>query len=489
VTTGLAAVAVLLFARLALRHVGESYFLADQIDVLQKFEALLRLDPEGLWGSQMSGTTARALGPIGAVVFGLPLVFGFGIDAIHGFTSLFLVIATGIAFRQLARVDAVLAWLWLIVFIGMRIVWWNAAMFWVNTVLLPLGLLLLASFATLIRRPSWMVLAAIVLVQLLALQEHLVAVVGLPVLLLAMVVFWSNRSVDAEPASRGRVYMVIALALGLLPYTVAEARTGFQNTRAIFSHVETVHPSNAEGRRAAVETLVMAADPLSLWPESPALAATAGAAVALVALLLLAVLRRYTVDQEGRGRLRALLWLVAAAILAVAGQAGFYLLMARPLNGLQYVTLLAPWYPIPAAALGAALLSRHRRPANVVSAALGAVAIALLIVRAPALADRYAEPTPWRYQAIVSALNTLCADQAVETLEGPGFRDDLTPGYDSVLRYLMKRGYVQCRYAATSDVVIAADRSAHFDDQIEINGRRFVRERVVEPGLARYRAR
>src|SRR3954468_10277637 len=202
-TAVLAGVAFVLFGQLALRHVGESYFLADQVDQLQKFEALLRLDPEGLWGPAMSGTAARALGPFGAVVFGLPVALGFGIDVIHAITSLLLVIAAALAFWQLARMDVPMAWMWLIVFTAMRLVWWNAAMFWVNTTLLPLGLLLLSTFAAMLRRPSLRTLAAMTGVLLLALQEHLVALVGIPVLLIGMVVFFLGRGWrDARLAAR-----------------------------------------------------------------------------------------------------------------------------------------------------------------------------------------------------------------------------------------------------------------------------------------------
>ena len=195
----LAGAALLLFVRLALRHVGDSYFLADQVDQLQKFEALLRLDPDGLWGPAMSGTTARALGPFGAFVFGLPVALGFGIDAVHAFTSLLLVIAAGIAFWQLARTDIVFAWVWLIVLTSMRMVWWNAAMFWVNTLLLPLGLLLLALFAAMVRRPSVPKIAATTLVLMCALQQHLIALVGIPVLLVAIVRFWTSNTGQGSP--------------------------------------------------------------------------------------------------------------------------------------------------------------------------------------------------------------------------------------------------------------------------------------------------
>src|SRR3954462_7735157 len=209
-TAVLAGVAVMVFGHLALRHVGESYFLADQVDQLQKFEALLRLDPEGLWGPAMSGTAARALGPFGAVVFGLPVALGFGIDAIHAITSLLLVIAAALAFWQLARLDVPMAWMWLIVFTAMRLVWWNAAMFWVNTTLLPLGLLMLALFAAAVRKPTIVTLAGLTCVQMLALQQHLVSVVGIPVVLLAMVAFVLR---DAGSTSRRRAQVLVVVAV------------------------------------------------------------------------------------------------------------------------------------------------------------------------------------------------------------------------------------------------------------------------------------
>src|SRR3954463_7891032 len=289
-TAVLAGVAFVLFGQLALRHVGESYFLADQVDQLQKFEALLRLDPEGLWGPAMSGTAARALGPFGAVVFGLPVALGFGIDAIHAFTSLLLVVTAALAFWQLARLDVPMAWVWLIVFTAMRLVWWNAAMFWVNATLLPLGLLMLALFAASVRKPTIVTLAGLTCVQMLGLQQHLVAIVGVPVVLLAIVAF-----VLRGPGSASRrgvqvlVVVAIVIAAGLLPYAIAEGRTGFRNTRAMFTQIDAaVHASSADGRHAAVETLVVATGPVLMVSEPmPMVALTAGSAVALAAVALL----------------------------------------------------------------------------------------------------------------------------------------------------------------------------------------------------------
>ena len=53
--------ALLMFAWLTVRHVGESTFLEDQVDQLQNFESLLRQRPEGLWGAVMSGFWAVSL--------------------------------------------------------------------------------------------------------------------------------------------------------------------------------------------------------------------------------------------------------------------------------------------------------------------------------------------------------------------------------------------------------------------------------------------
>jgi len=278
--------------------------------------------------------------------------------------------------------------------------------------------------------------------------------------------------------------------VGLLPYAIAEAQTGLQNTRAMFSHVDAaVHSSSADGRRAAVETLILATDPMAVWPESSVKPIVVGGSIALNSLLAIFALSPRAVDDEQRRRTRSLLWLMTCAVVAVGGQALFYLLMARPLNGLHYAILLAPWYAIPPAALVAALAPHRGAAATVVSTALGLAAIVLLILRAPALADRYAERTPWSYRAIVTALDALCADRQVDTSEGPGFGNELTPGYDPVLRYLMTRGYTKCRYQAGSCILIAADRSGQFDESIDAGGRRFTREQVVAPGLARYRAR
>jgi hypothetical protein len=492
-----AAIALLLFAYLAQRHVGGSYFLADQVDQLEKYEALLHLEPEGLWGGVMSGTTARALGPMGAVTFGLPISLGLGINAIHRLTSLLLAIATALAFWQLSRVDLVLGSAWLIVFTSMPVVWWDAGMFWVNTLLLPFGLIVLALFAAHVRRPTWAKAGAIALVLLLALQVNLVALAGLPLLLMACCASLAGVSTpDARHANLvtpanaratiGTSTAIAALfALALLPYTIAELKTGFRNTRAMFAHADTaVHATGDQGLRSARDSLVQATDALGIMTGHPTAAVVTSSLLAAAAIALLAVRRRH----RDVTMVNAATWLVVTSVIAVVGQALFFLMMARPLNGLHYTMLLAPWYAIPVAALTSAILaSSDPRRSQVAAAGLALGAVVLLVLRGPALADRYAERTAWNYRAIVSALDASCRGQAVQTLEGPGLLNELTPGSDSVLQYLLNRGHTRCRYDAEADVLIAADRGGSFADNVEVRGRRFIRESVHPPGLARYR--
>jgi hypothetical protein len=478
-TALLAAGVFLLFGWLTQRHVGHSYFLADQVDQLQNYEALLRFEPRGLLGGGMSGTEAHALGPLGALIFGLPVTLGLGVDAIHALTSLLLAVTAAVTFFELAQVNAAFAWTWLLVLTAMPITWWNAGILWSNTLLLPIGLLMLAVTARGLRRPSATAPLLLLLLLTLALQLHLIAVVAIP--LLAGVAFASRRQFHSVGARPVVVVAVLVLA-GLTPYAIAEARTGARNTRAMFAHVDAaVHSDRSAGRTAAVDTLVQASDPDDLLPRSrPRIVLLAGG---LMAVLALAASRLTPgLDPE-------LCWLVAAAVGSIAWQALFFLAMARPLNGFHYVTLLAPLYPIPfAAVIAAATSALDRRTHGMLATSLGIVTLVLLATRGTLLADRYAESTAWTYRGIVSALDTLCGGETARTIEGPGLADDMNPDYDGVLAYLMKRGFSRCGYDAASDLLIADNRDGReFQQTRDVNGESFMREAVAAPGLARYR--
>lgn len=466
--------ALAMFAWLTLRHVGESAFLEDQVDQLQNFESLLRLRPEGLWGAIMSGTVppARTLGPLGAIAFGAPVALGLGVDAVHVETSLLIAIATALCFFAFSRIDAIVGWLWLAVFSATSVVWWNAAMLWSNTLLLPLGLSIAALAASSLRDPRRATLGWLGVAVLYALQLHLVAVVALPIVaIVGAVTFRAARPVGRIQAWAG----VAAAVLAVAPYAAAEAITGFANTRAIAGHLESPSAGSAGDTGAAVMSLAIATDPMRLLDAiglGVLPAAVLFAALAIVALRWL--------------RTGALFWLTVCAVAAIAGQALFFLWMSRPFAGYHHVTLLAPLYAVvPAVVIRLGLF----RPAVTMRAACGpgGMVLVLLITAGPWLADRYAERTPWSYSRIRATLDALCGGIGVDTDEGPAFAARLNPQYDGVLRYVMKRQMTVCRYEPSSEVVIAAARDAVYPAAKTIGSATLYRELVLPPGIARYR--
>jgi hypothetical protein len=506
--TVVACAALVVFAWLTLRHVGEAAFLEDQVDQLQNFESLLRMRPEGLWGAVMSGTVppARALGPLGASVFGLPVALGFDIDSIHIVTSLLIAIATAGCFLVLSRIDRAFAWLWLLVFSATGLVWWNAAMLWSNTLLLPAGLTFAALAASCLDRPDRATVGWMSVTVLFALQLHLVAVVAVPVAIIVCAVTFR----DARPL-RGRTHVWVlgaAVVMAVGPYVLAEAITGFANTRAIFGHLGASGVGSATGAAGSATTsLAIAADPIGLLGAlglGPLPVIVVGAALSITALTLLrSAGRSGHVEEERRGRLQAahdalraqvsgersewvLFWLTACAVAGVAGQALFFGWMSRPFAGYHHVTLLAPFYAIVPAVLVMRGVFRTT-PSWRVVCALGCLVVAVLALAGPSLADRSAERTPWSFTRIRAALDALCGGAAVDTDEGQAFAAQLNPRNDSVLRYMMKRQLTTCRYQPSSDVLIAAARDGEYPAAKTIGASTFYRELVLPPGIARYR--
>jgi hypothetical protein len=467
--------ALLMFARLTLRHVGDAAFLEDQVDQLQNFESLLRLRPEGLWGAIMSGTVppAHALGPLGAIVFGVPVWLGLGIEAIHVVTSLLIAVATAACFAVFARIDTAFAWLWLLVVAATSVVWWNAAMLWSNTLLLPIGLTLAALAASCLQRPDRATCAWLVVTLLAALHLHLVAVVAVPIVVIVGAVTIGH----GQPLrGRAHVWMLAATAaLAVSPYVAAEVATGFANTRAILGHLQSSEVGSGRDASSASAALAVAFDPtrvLETLGLNTLLITIAGGGLALAALAAV--------------RTGPLSWLVVCAVAGIVGQALFFLWMSRPFAGYHHVTLLVPFYAVPPAIVLRRVLFGAVVPLPALCAAGGAV-LTFLVLAGPSIADRSAEPTPWSYERIRAALDALCGDLAVDTDEGAAFAPRLNPQYDSVLRYMMKRGLTTCRYQRASDVVIAAARDAQYPAAKTIGDEIFYRELVLPPGIARYR--
>jgi hypothetical protein len=463
-----------MFAWLTVRHVGESAFLEDQVDQLQNFESLLRLRPEGFWGAIMSGTVppARALGPLGAAVFGVPVALGLPIDSIHVTTSLFIAMATAIGFVTLSRIDLAFAWLWLLAFSATGVVWWNAGMLWSNTLLLPAGLVLMTLTASCLQRPERRTLGWLIVTGLFALQLHLVAVVGAALIVLVIAVTFG----EARGLSRMQAWALsLATVIAAGPYLIAEAITGGANTRAILGHLGSIGASDTGSTTTA---LAIGLDPMRLFDGlglGVAPVIVVGAALSMAAVWL-----------QSKPRERELFWLTACAVAAIAGQALFFWWMSRPFAGYHHVTLLAPFYAVaPAVLVRRALFTS---PISLPTACgLGLVVLVLLVVLGPSIADRHVERTPWSYARIRATLDALCGTAAVETDEGQGFAALLNPHYDSVLRYMMRRRMTTCRYQPASDVLIAAARDGEYPSSKTIGNARYLRELVLPPGIARYR--
>lgn len=489
----LALVAFVLFARLAVRHVGESVFLADQADQLQNFEQLLRFEPDGLWGPvfQQTMPPGRTLGPLGAVMAGVPMALGLGYDSVHAVTSLLLVVSAMAAFGALFRVDARLAWCWLILFLASIVVWWNVAMNWSNTGLPSVGLLALAAIVNCLRQPTLTRFVLMFLVAWLGLELHLVSnPVWVPVLVAATLT--AETALRRPWPRRAVVGLGIAIVLAVGPYLIAELRTGFFNTRALFGHASDDRPDRAIGRQTFVEVLHIAADPsgylaalgISAWP---AILVAAGAAAAAMVLWRRQASRTPRVENGGLAAPSIIFWLVAASVLAVMAQALFFVAVNRPLLGRHYTAVLAPFSVLPLAAVAVWLLARlPRRLDSVAATTLGATCIAVLVWLAPRWADAYWERTDWTFRRITNAVATLCGRATARTIEGPGFATE-APGHVGVLQFLLTRGLTTCSYDSRADRLLVGGRDMEYPPvRMEPDGE-FRLENGLPPGIALYR--
>jgi hypothetical protein len=511
VQAGLAAAIFLLFASLALRHVGESVFLADQADQLQFFERFLRFDPTGLWGPIMSSPDppTRSLGPLGNWLFGVPVALGFGVDAVQAVTSMLMVLSALAAFIALWSIDSRFAWSWLLLLVGNGIVWWNAGILWANTFMLSAGNLLLAALAAYLRTPTLVRLMTIGLVITFAAHVSLVAVTAIPPA--GIVVVRTLRSAwRRRPGGLAASAMAVLWVLAVGPYLLAEAMSGFANSRAILTHAGGTPADSASAPPGiGLAVLQLAADPAWLLQRSGATGWTVvaiGGAIGLASLVVGAIRWRRrgasTATPSCGGRVRdagadaglvggaddAMFWLVLAAMVGIAGQTAFFVLQKRELLSYHYVSMLLPLYAIPPAALAAWVLAAAPvRIRELAAVALGAVCLVVLWQNGRDWADRHFERTPWTFTGIAAAVEELCgAAGSARTSEGAGF-DSVMPGHDGVVAFLMRRRLVRCRYDARSDRLIAASREGAYQPVHEERDGMFRLVKVVDPGLALYR--
>ena len=476
------------FAVLSQRHVGESVFLTDQSDQLQFFERLLRFEPEGLWGPILTTPDpppTRSMGPLGAILFGVPVALGFGVDAVQAVTSALLVLTAAGAFVALTGVDSRLAWLWLILLLANPIVWWNAGMLWANTLLLPAGNVLLMFMALCLRQPTMARWCGMFLTAIFAAHISLVAITAVPPA--AVVAARTGRAAWRRRPGRLATLALAAFTLmAVAPYLAAEAMTGFANTGAILA--QAANDKSGDGAASAdiaLPVLRRAADPAGLMERA---GVTGWPVVGLGVVMVLASLALWRPRGDTMSGQNAVFWLVVAAAIGIAGQAAFFVRENRDLLSYHYVAILVPLYAVPGAALVAGLLARGSRPVRELAVpVLGVVCLALVVWRAPAWADDNWEQTPWTYDAIAGAVGILCpSGEAARTAEGPAF-DSLMPGHAGVLEYLMTRRLVPCRYDEGSDRLLVASRDKDYAPLRQEADGRFRLEAIVDPGIAVYR--
>jgi hypothetical protein len=218
------------------------------------------------------------------------------------------------------------------------------------------------------------------------------------------------------------------------------------------------------------------------------MAVAIGTAVAFVSLLAWAWSAWLTPRDGGRPPDDAIFWVVATAIVGIAGQVAFFVIENRGLLSYHYIAMLVPLYAVPPAALVAWIAARTSpRIRDLTAAALGITCLAVVVWRAPDWADDYAERTPWTFEHISGAVDALCGHgQSASTLEGPGFQS-IIPGHDGVLKYLMTRRFVSCAYDEDSDLLLIAERDRPYEASRHERNRVFGLVQVVEPGIALYR--
>lgn len=492
VQTLLALLVFVLFSRLALRHVGESMFLADQADQLQNFEAFLRLAPDGLWGAIYGGTDppAHSFGPLGAWLAGIPVVLGLGVTASHTIASLLIVGTAAGAFFVLWRADAVFGWLWLLLFLAVPAVWWNVAMQWSNTLLLAAGCALLAVTTLALARPSVARLWALGLVVLFALHLQLLAIAAVVPAAAVVLATW-RAALTRPPGRRTRTGLGAATLLAAGPYGLAESMTGLANTRAMLAHTGAAGASGRGfGPEAFMQVLRIAADPTE---RLQAVGVDGSTAVALAVVVAAAALAAWIRASRGGARMgeqssaTLVTWLIGLSVLGSLALALFFLGVDRPILSRHYTSIFIPFYVVPPAALAAWLIRVVSRGARTLAGpVLGAVCLAMLAAVGTDLADRYWERTDWTYGNIVRAIDLLCGAGTAATVEGHGLAT-MAPGHAPVLRYLMSRRFVSCRYDPEADRLLVAARDAEYGAVHEGPEGRFELEQVEPPGIALYR--
>lgn len=471
----------------AVPYVGHAIYLGDQLDQTNAFLLLVKGHWEFFYGPFMSGTTppAHCLGPLGAVLFGLPTWLGMNPDQLHG---LFIVLVSSgilILFRELYLQDRGLAYLWTAALLLMPSYWWHHSMLWANAFLLPLTCIELACFLRLWRKPSWSGWGMLLAVFVFGLHIHSSAILGLVLVVLGAYLVAKARHKQPE----GMACKVVATGLlvaATVPYMIAESSTHGANFKAILANLGHfgAKPDHREGLDAAVQAST------KLWTSF--LAPFDLSHPALWQLLVLVLLGGFCILQiiKSAGELYqkglgantiSLIWLTWALVFAF--QLAFYVAMNRELLSPHYTSFLIPYYAFPWAAVAKALTTMSRRMSQPWLQPGLAVVVALLsawiLPREPSLSN-------WNYANITSALSQICSEfGSVNTQEDGPFRA-YDERIDPLLMFMGKRYVPTCQFSKTSRHLLVPALQAH-PDATSFAGKSYELVRAVPPGIGVYR--
>lgn len=461
---------------LALPRVGGTIFLADQIDQIQQFFNLLKGDLTALYGPYMSATNPKVfnLGPLGAVLFGLPTALGADPNALHVIFILLLGVSFIPFILEVARYNGPLAMIWTATIIALPNFWWLHSLIWVNIFLLPMSFFTLASYLAFLRKKD--LKSFVILFSLFAfgLHIHSSSFLALPLMVHASIVLFFEIK-KKKLAWTLPLSAALLLALACLPYTIAEVASSFQNTRAAFQNLGT-HSDPKAGFDAAVTATSMLFTTFGIAYGSQIFWIASVALSLALAYFCWASFKRIREDIGSPLDYFTLMW-----PLLLLFQFFFFKKMGRPLQGPHYTVYFLPIITFPWALILSRILARIKMESALAFTA--AVAISLVSFRS---IDKEFHAYPWNFSSTKTSLEKICEETPVVRTWEHGSFVGYIEGIRPVLSYIIHNYIPGCEVVNSSDYVLLPRMNSDFAESIQVEGVEYVRKRVDGPGIAVY---
>jgi hypothetical protein len=473
------------------RHLDVSlpvtHWLGDQVDQFQSALALLSGHMNYLYGPYMSGTNppVHTIGPMGAIIFSGPMLFGQMPDVGHIWLGLILWGALAFfltaIWEQMGVIASVFAGL---ILLSTRGFWWAENLYW--AAILPLFWSLIHVGFFVMTVPRWRAVFIWPHLAMLGigLHFHAVYLVMLPLFLFALLLnrgYWRRSFV----ALRREHAPKVALALAFGPFLLAEVWFKFRDTRAISAHFrQKAATSYSEGWLGFDRVAEYFQG--ELWKVfgfsqlearwRPGIWVVLGV-ISVIGLIRLA-------------RSRDKPWTKVMVLLgpsAILWHALFFLKMNRPIQGDHYLVMGLPLFTVWVVCVFYELAKASKIISGI---AVVMISFRLWTVEIPDVSHTV-EHTPWTWAATKSALTAACAwygSAGLSTNEGPGFLT-YTPDLDPVLRFTLKRWNFGCAYSPNAPVTLRPDISGALSAVWTNEGRAWDLVETYAPGIGVYRLR